>query len=129
VAEVARNVRWVVKAFPAGSDAVRRADQYGTEVVLVDAATPGSGSVFDWGLVAEVPDGLKIILAGGLTPENVGHAVESVQPWGVDVSSGVEREPGRKDPRKLKAFIENARRFAPQPYLGPDELPYDWADE
>lgn len=129
VAEVARSVRWVIKAFAAGSDALRRADDFGLGIVLVDAATPGSGTVFDWSLVDDVPDGLKIVLAGGLTPENVAIAVDKVRPWGVDVASGVEKSPGRKDPMRLKAFIDAARRAAPVPYLGPDELPYDWADE
>jgi phosphoribosylanthranilate isomerase len=98
-------------------------------MILVDAPAPGSGKVFDWGLVDDVPEGPRIILAGGLTPENVAGAVQRVRPWGVDVSSGVEREPGKKDALKLKAFMANARAAAPQPYLGPDDLPYDWADE
>jgi phosphoribosylanthranilate isomerase len=97
--------------------------------VLVDAPSPGSGKEFDWTLVADVPDGLRIILAGGLTPDNVADAVEAVEPWGVDVSSGVESAPGRKDAMKVKRFIDHARAAAPTPYLGPDELPYDWADE
>ncbi len=127
--EVAASVRWVIKAFAAGSDAVRRADRYGTDMVLLDAASPGSGTVFDWSLVGEVPEGLRVILAGGLDPENVSVAIERVKPWGVDVSSGVERAPGRKDPLKVKRFIDRARAAAPRPYLGPDELPYDWADD
>ena len=48
---------------------------------------------------------------------------------GVDVASGVESAPGRKDPTLVRRFISNARAAAPKPYLGPDELPYDWADE
>jgi phosphoribosylanthranilate isomerase len=127
--EVARKVRWVIKAFAAGSLELTRADRYGTDLVLVDAPSPGSGKVFDWDLAAEAPDGLRIILAGGLTPENVSEAVRAVEPWGVDVSTGVEASPGRKDALKLKRFIDHARAAAPAPYLGPDELPYDWADE
>lgn len=129
VAEVAAAVRWVIKAVVAGSNDARRADQYATDMILVDAPAPGSGKVFDWGLVDDVPEGPRIILAGGLNPDNVAGAVHRVRPWGVDVSSGVEKEPGKKDALKLKAFMANARAAAPQPYLGPDDLPYDWADE
>ena len=128
-AEVASHFRWVIKAFSATSPALSKADRYGTDLVLVDAPTPGSGKVFDWGLAAEVPDGLRLILAGGLDPDNVADAIEAVEPWGVDVSSGVEASPGRKDPTKVRRFIANARAAAPTPYLGPDEIPYDWADE
>jgi phosphoribosylanthranilate isomerase len=128
-AEVASKVRWVIKAFAAGSSRLANADQYGTDLILVDAPSPGSGKVFDWNLAAEAPDGLRVILAGGLTSDNVGHAIEVVDPWGVDVSTGVERSPGRKDALKVKRFIDNARAAAPTPHLGPDELPYDWADE
>jgi phosphoribosylanthranilate isomerase len=127
--DVARDVRWVIKAFPAGSDRLAKAGTYGTDLVLIDSPSPGSGKVFNWDLAAEAPDGLRLILAGGLTPENVAEAVQAVEPWGVDVSSGVEASPGRKDAMKVKRFIDNARAAAPTPYLGPDELPYDWADE
>lgn len=129
VAQVAAQLRWVVKAVPAGSPDARRADQFGTDMILVDAPTPGSGKVFDWSLIGEIPDGPKLILAGGLDPDNVADAVGAVRPWGVDVSSGVERSPGRKDALKVKSFIERARAAAPAPYLGPDDMPYDWDDE
>lgn len=128
-AEIARSIRYVIKAFGSDSPHLSRADRFGTDLVLVDAPSPGSGKLFDWSVVAEVPDGLRLILAGGLTPDNVADAVTAVEPWGVDVSSGVEAAPGRKDPSKVRRFISNARAAAPKPYLGPDDLPYDWADE
>lgn len=127
--EVARSVRYVIKAFGADSPHLGRADQYGTDLVIVDAPSPGSGKLFDWSVVADVPDGVRLILAGGLHPDNVADAIAAVEPWGVDVSSGVESAPGRKDPMKVRRFIANARAAAPKPYLGPDDLPYDWADE
>jgi phosphoribosylanthranilate isomerase len=128
-AEIAAHARWLIKAFSAGSSAIATADRYGTDLVLLDAEHPGSGRVFDWDLAGELPGGLRLILAGGLTPENVGDAISAIEPWGVDVSSGVERSPGRKDAMLVKRFIDAARAAAPRPYLGPDELPYDWSDE
>jgi phosphoribosylanthranilate isomerase len=127
--EIGRSIRYVIKAFASNSRHLTRADQYGTDLVLVDAPNPGSGKVFDWDLAAEAPDSVRLILAGGLDPDNVADAITAVEPWGVDVASGVEATPGRKDPAKVRRFIANARAAAPTPYLGPDELPYDWADE
>jgi phosphoribosylanthranilate isomerase len=129
VAEVAAQIRWVIKAVVAGSADARRADEYATDLIHVETATPGSGKVFDWSLLGEVPEGPRVILAGGLDPDNVGEAVRIAKPWGVDVSSGVEKSPGRKDPLKVKAFIERARAAAPVPHQGPDEMPYDWMDD
>jgi len=124
--EIAGHFRWVIKAFAAGSEHLPAADTYGTDMILLDAPNPGSGKVFDWSLAGDAPDSVKLILAGGLTPENVAGAVAEVEPWGVDVASGVEREPGRKDPMAVKRFIENARAAAPEQYRGDDNLPYDW---
>lgn len=80
---------------------------------LVDAFSEkeygGTGQVADWGLAAEAAKSADILLAGGLTPENVQEAVRQVRPYGVDVSSGVEVSPGRKDHAKVRAFIEAAR--------------------
>ncbi|MCU1501399.1 MAG: trpF [Ilumatobacteraceae bacterium] len=129
VAAVAAQVRWVIKAVAAGSADARRVNEYATDLVLVDAPSPGSGKVFDWSMLEDVPEGPRLILAGGLTPDNVGQAVRIARPWGVDVASGVEKSPGKKDPRLVKAFIERARAAAPLPHLGPDEMPYDWADD
>jgi phosphoribosylanthranilate isomerase len=109
VAEVRRNVRTVFKAVAAGSEAFAHADAFGADAVLVDAATPGSGQVFDWRLAEDAPHSVRLIMAGGLTPDNVADAVTKVRPWGVDVSSGVERSPGVKDPVLVRTFVRNAR--------------------
>jgi phosphoribosylanthranilate isomerase len=129
VAAVSASVRFVVKAVVAGSTDARHADKFGTGLVLLDAPAPGSGKVFDWSLAGDVATGPRIILAGGLTPDNVADAITQTRPWGVDVSSGVESEPGRKDPRLLRTFIAAARAAAPLPYVGPDDMPYDWQDD
>jgi phosphoribosylanthranilate isomerase len=80
---------------------------------LVDAAVPGqyggTGQVADWPAAAELARAHPVMLAGGLTPENVAEAVRAVQPLGVDVVSGVEKEPGRKDHARMAAFIRAAR--------------------
>jgi len=129
-AYVRERVRWVIKAFPAGSPALDRVHDYAADAVLIDGASPGSGQVFDWALVEGAPLGRRFILAGGLTPDNVAEAIDLVRPWGVDVSSGVESSPGRKDPRKVRDFIANAHAAAPVPYAGGDtHTPYDWQED
>ncbi len=65
--------------------------------------------MFDWSLAAELPTGQRLMIAGGLTAANVGAAIARAHPWGVDAVSGIEREPGRKDPIKMREFIEAAR--------------------
>lgn len=129
VEQVNKYIHWVIKSVEAGSTAAMNADNLGTDMVLVDASEPGSGKLFDWSLLADMPEVPRLMLAGGLNPENVGLAIETVRPWGVDVSSGVETEPGRKDPIKLRAFIKNAKDAAPKEYRGPDSVPYDWRDD
>lgn len=80
--------------------------------ILVDGPRAGSGEPIDWNRLADLlgePE-RPIILAGGLTPENVGEAIRIVQPYAVDVSSGVERERGVKDPERIEAFCRAVRR-------------------
>ena len=78
-----------------------------------DTAYGGTGQTADWTLAAEAAQSFSFLLAGGLTPENVREAIRTVQPYGVDVSSGVEAMPGKKDPVKVKAFIQ-AVQLSPQ---------------
>ena len=90
---------------------------YQTDAYLLDAFSSttlgGTGEKFNWELAVEAQKfGKPIFLAGGLTPENVAEAVKKVQPFGVDVSSGVESAPGKKDPAKVKAFIAAAKSVA-----------------
>ena len=133
--ESAEQARWVrarvpllIQAFPAGSPAVLDAADYGADVVMIDAPSPGSGVVFDWSLADGVPDGMRLVLAGGLTPDNVAEAIAAVHPWGVDVCSGVEVSAGRKDALKVKDFVAAAKAAGDVPYEGLDEGPYDWEE-
>jgi phosphoribosylanthranilate isomerase len=128
-AYVAERVGMVVKALPANSPGLRDAAQFRADAILVDAPSPGSGQVFDWRLAEGVPGVRRLLLAGGLTPDNVGEAIRRVRPWGVDVSTGVEASPGHKDPRKVRAFVQAARAAAPEPYASAVDAPYDWQEE
>lgn len=78
---------------------------------VFDAVKPGSGETFDWSSIPNLPeDGKPYLLAGGLNPDNVGSAVAAMHPYGVDVSSGVERDSGTgKDPEKMGAFVRAVR--------------------
>ena len=132
---VAQRIPYLIKAFTAGDAAIDHLDRYSTSAVLVDAPEPGSGEVFDWSMLDGRERGRPLILAGGWHPQNVGQAVRIVRPWGVDVASGVESSPGRKDPVKVREFILNARaaEAAMEPTgeeFDPDApRPYDWRDE
>jgi phosphoribosylanthranilate isomerase len=91
--------------------------RYRTDAWLLDSYAAdkpgGTGETFNWDLaIAAKSRGTLIFLAGGLTPENVGLAIRKVRPFGVDVSSGVEAAPGKKDPSRVKAFITAAREAA-----------------
>lgn len=80
--------------------------------MLFEGPTSGIGELADWGRAAELARQTQVILAGGLTPENVAEAIEAVRPFGVDVSSGVESSPGIKDPEKIQAFVRAVRAAA-----------------
>jgi phosphoribosylanthranilate isomerase len=84
--------------------------EFGTELFLLDAAHAGeyggTGQTFDWELAKQARDQGRLLLAGGLRPANVGAAVQQVRPFGVDVASGVEWSPGRKDMQKVAAFVQ-----------------------
>ncbi len=77
--------------------------------ILVEGARSGRGERADWRGAARIAARTRVILAGGLDCDNVADAIETVRPWGVDVSSGVERSRGIKDPRKISEFIARAR--------------------
>ena len=89
-------------------DAKLRADAYRGCTLLVDAGVPGeyggTGEITDWDAAARLAERRRVVLAGGLRADNVARAVEHVRPWGVDVASGVEAEPGRKDKSELRRF-------------------------
>jgi phosphoribosylanthranilate isomerase len=80
----------------------------GPWLLLLDSDRPGSGEAHNWSRAARIARSLPVMLAGGLTPDNVHHAVKTVRPWGVDVSSGVETN-GQKDPVKIRDFVQAAK--------------------
>lgn len=98
------------RGIPSTVDGFERQD---APAFLVDAAVKGvyggSGVTADWDGAAELAKKYPLLLAGGLTPENVAEAVRRVKPWGMDVASGVESAPGKKDPNKMKAFVQAVR--------------------
>jgi phosphoribosylanthranilate isomerase len=132
-------VPMVIQAFAAGDARVARAAEYGADAILLDAPNPGSAQVFDWSLASEAPAGQRVIIAGGLDAGNVKAAIAKTRPWGVDVSSGVERSPGHKDAIKVREFVKAAREAEAlldhDPTFGvdvdrdEDEGPYDWQED
>jgi phosphoribosylanthranilate isomerase len=103
----------VIKAHGIASGAdIRSLERFRTDFHLLDAPAGarrgGTGTSWDWRLAAQRRSHIPAILAGGLGPENVAEGIAAVQPWGVDVSSGVEAEPGIKDPAKVEAFMAAA---------------------
>jgi len=105
----------VIKAFRVGDEAdLEPLASYPAAAYLLDSRVEGrrggTGVTFDWALAARAARHGRIIVAGGLNPENVAEAVRCARPYGVDVSSGAESEPGKKDPERVRAFVAAARR-------------------
>jgi phosphoribosylanthranilate isomerase len=105
----------IVKAIPVTDDTrFEGYDRYAGATLLLDAHDPerfgGTGRTIDWTRAAEAARQRRIILSGGLHPDNVEDAIRVVRPYGIDVSSGVEVRPGVKDAAKLRAFVESVRR-------------------
>jgi phosphoribosylanthranilate isomerase len=119
VSEVARAVP-VFKAFHVNSDfAAAALDEYSqASAFLLDAARAGqyggTGHTIDWSLARRAAASHRIILAGGLKPENVAAAIRIVRPYGVDVASGVESKPGKKDHARVREFVAAVRRAEKQ---------------
>jgi phosphoribosylanthranilate isomerase len=96
----------------AGPGDIRDLERFHTDFHLLDAAAAGfrggSGQTWEWGLLAERRSKTPLILSGGLGPDNLAEAIRDVDPWAVDSASGTEREPGIKDPEKVRRFLEIA---------------------
>lgn len=108
--------RRVMKAFRVkGEETLAQMTGYRVAAYLLDAYSPnsygGTGERFDWDLALAAKEKGPIVLAGGLNPDNVASAVAQVVPYAVDVSSGVELAPGRKDPEKVRRFITEAKKL------------------
>jgi len=104
----------VIKAFRVGQDFdVEQLRKYSVDAFLLDSfvrgQVGGTGETFDWSIAKKAMEHGKVILSGGLKPENVEEAVRFVHPYGVDVCSGVEERPGKKDLKKVRDFIQRAK--------------------
>jgi len=101
----------VIKGFRVDSNfRVDTLRNYGSRTFLLDGPAPGKGQAFDWSLAYGANAFGSIVVAGGLNPDNVGEAIKQLHPFGVDVASGVESRPGKKDYEKMRRFIEAVRR-------------------
>jgi phosphoribosylanthranilate isomerase len=105
-----------IKAFRVkDKGSLKRVNDYGADYYLFDTyekcSAGGTGKTFDWKLLKDFEVLKPLILSGGLNPENVAGAITEIAPFGVDVSSGVESSPGKKDPRLMKKFVEIVRRL------------------
>ena len=98
-----------------GPEDLKRIQDYKVQGVLLDSYHPdfygGTGDPIDWKVLQSLSIDKPVLLSGGLTPENIRQAIQTVSPYGVDVCSGVEEKPGKKSPEKIKLFIKNAKEI------------------
>ena len=106
----------IIKAFRVKDrSSLKKINDYNADFYMLDAYSSkekgGTGEIFDWKIIENFEFLKPVILSGGLTPDNVRDAIERFSPYGVDVSSGVEASPGKKDPFLMKKFVENVRKI------------------
>ncbi len=125
---VADQVPNVIRVFAAADPERERIAQYGPVQLMIDSPQPGSGKPFDWNVLLADRPSAQFLLAGGLNPDNLAEAIALLNPWGVDVATGVERSPGEKDPVKLRRFIATARSFGQSDRMQkhPNQAPTGW---
>lgn len=128
VAFIAQKIPLVIKAFSANSAALVDANEYRADAIYVDVPALIPERVFDWRLAERIPSGTRLMIGGAIDADNVAAAVARVRPWGVDASATVETG-GRKDPRKVRAFIQAARSALPESAGPARSGPYDWQDD
>lgn len=106
---IAAAVRILILAMTVDDVPLRSLGHHPEHVVMLDGPASGSGQTFDWSTIGDLTAAHRVLLAGGLTPDNVADAIHHVHPWGVDVATGVETAPGRKDPDAIGRFVTRAR--------------------
>lgn len=106
---VAAEVQMLILAMTIEDVPRRPIDEHPAAIVLIDGPAPGSGEPFDWTTVGDLVTRRKVLLAGGLQPDNVAAAIRQVHPWGVDVATGVETSPRHKDAAAIARFVARAR--------------------
>jgi phosphoribosylanthranilate isomerase len=102
-------VRTLILAMTVDDVPLRDLDHHPEHVLMLDGPASGSGQTFDWSTIGDLTATRRVLLAGGLTPDNVADAVHHVRPWGVDVATGPETAPGHKDHDAVARFVTRAR--------------------